>query len=338
MKQAILTQPGHIEIRDVPAPQAGPGEVLLRIRRIGVCGSDVHVWHGKHPYTSYPVVQGHEFVGTVEAVGEGVSGVTLGAKATALPQEVCGQCAPCRRGDWHVCEKLKVRGFQAPGCAQEWFVVPAERLVVLPESMTLDQGAMVEPVAVAVHAVARGPSPAGLGAVVLGAGPIGNLVAQVAMAEGAQVLITDTSETRLEVARQCGLTRTHNPQSGSLADAARAAFGPAGFSVVYDCAGVESAIGEAVETMAKGSTAVVVAVYADRPRLDLGLVQDRELTLTGTLMYQKGDYERGIELLAGAQVDLEPLMGEHFRLEDYEAAYERIDRAGAEVMKLFIDL
>ena len=114
MRQAVMTQPGVIEHRQAPPPQPGPGEVLLRVRCIGVCGSDIHVWHGKHPFTTYPVVQGHEFSAVVEAVGEGVDSVRAGQRATAAPQVVCGRCKPCLRGDYHICDSLKVRGFQSP--------------------------------------------------------------------------------------------------------------------------------------------------------------------------------------------------------------------------------
>ena len=150
-----MTSPGVIEFRDVPEPEAGPGEVLLRIRRIGVCGSDVHVNHGKHPFTTYPVVQGHEFSAEVEATGEGVEGLTIGSRATATPQVVCGECGPCLRGDYHICDHLKVQGFQAPGVAQDLFVTRIDKLVPLPDDFTHEQGALVEPTAVAVHATAR---------------------------------------------------------------------------------------------------------------------------------------------------------------------------------------
>ena len=107
MKRATMTAPGQIEISDASAPTPGAGEVLLRIQRIGVCGSDIHVFHGKHPYTSYPVVQGHEFSALVEAVGPGVTGIAPGDKVTAMPQVVCGKCPPCTRGDEHICDALK---------------------------------------------------------------------------------------------------------------------------------------------------------------------------------------------------------------------------------------
>src|SRR5210317_246828 len=141
MRQAVMTEPGKIVHGEAEVPTPGPGEILLRVQRIGVCGTDIHVWHGKHPFTPYPVVQGHEFSAEVAAVGEGVSKVKVGDKATAAPQEVCGQCNPCKRGDYHICDQLKVRGFQAPGCAQDLFVVPAEHVVVFPDSLTFEQGA-----------------------------------------------------------------------------------------------------------------------------------------------------------------------------------------------------
>jgi len=338
MKQAVMTAPGTIEFRDVPAPQVGPGQVLLRIRRIGVCGSDVHVFHGRHPYTAYPVVQGHEFCATVEAVGEGVSAPAPGQKVTARPQVVCGACGPCRRGDYHVCEALKVWGFQTDGVAQEFFAAPVGNVVALPETFTFEQGAFVEPVAVAVHAAARAGDLNGRRAVVVGGGPIGNLVAQAVRAAGAEVLLTDLSAHRLEVARQCGLTRVSNAASEPLAEAGRRVFGADGFDLAFDCAGVEASINDAVACINKGGTVVVVAVFAERPRVDVGLVQDRELTVRGTLMYRQEDYLAAIEGIAAGRIVTDPLDSRHFDFEQYPQAYRFIDEAGAEAMKVFIDL
>ena len=338
MKQAVMTEPGHIEFRDVAAPMPGPGEALLRIHRIGVCGSDIHVWHGKHPYTPYPVVQGHEFSACIEQIGEGVTGLAPGDKVTALPQEVCGTCGPCRRGDYHICDQLKVEGFQAPGCAQELWVAPADRIVKLPPSFSYEQGALVEPAAVAVHAVGRGGDMAGQNVVVLGAGPIGNLVAQVAAAGRANVLITDLSDYRLDVAKRCGLAHVSNAGREPLADAVGRVFGEAGYGVAFECVGVEATMGPAIETIGKGGTIVVVGVFAEKARVDLGLVQDRELTLRGTLMYRRDDYERAVELIATGGIATDPLVTRHVAFEDYPAAYDFIERAGDKTLKVMIDL
>ncbi len=338
MRQAVMTAPGQIELGDAPAPEPGVGEALIRVRRIGVCGSDVHVWHGSHPFTGYPVVQGHEFSGEIVAAGQDVDASLVGRKATGLPQEVCGRCRPCRRGDRHVCESLKVRGFQAPGCAQELFAVPAGSVVVLPDDFTHEQGALVEPAAVAAHAVSRAGELSGRNIVVLGAGPIGNLVAQAARSRGANVLITDVSSHRLDVARRCGLAQRSSASEESLHEAADRAFGDDGFDVAFDCAGVEATISAGVSEIAKGGRIVVVAVFDGPTPVDLSLVQDRELELVGTLMYRRDDYEQAIEWIVSGALTLDPLMGRHFDMADYAAAYRYVDSRGDEAMKVFIDV
>lgn len=338
MKQAVMTAPGEIVIHDVEAPKPGAGEVLLRIQRIGVCGSDIHVYHGKHPYTGYPVVQGHEFSASVEAVGPGVTGLKVGDKVTSMPQIVCGKCEPCLRGDYHICDELKVEGFQAPGCAQELWVAKAEKIIPLPDDFTYEQGALVEPVSVAVHAVSRAGDIQGMNVAVLGAGPIGNLVAQVARSAGAKVLATDISDYRLDIARQCGLENVVNPQKESFKDAVRRVFGKQSFKVGFECVGVEATMTDAIENIAKGGVIVVVGVFGEKPRVDLGLVQNNELTLVGTLMYKREDYLKAVELIKSGEVITAPLMSKHYKMDEYLEAYRFIDQARDRVMKVFIDI
>jgi len=338
MKQAVMTAPGSIEIRDVPPPIPLPGQALLRIQRIGICGSDVHVYHGKHPFTGYPVIQGHEFSAVVEAVGEGVSGLQPGMKVTSTPQLVCGQCRPCRRGDYHICDRLKVQGFQAPGCAQELWATSADSIVGLPTNFTFEQGAMVEPLSVAVHAASRAGPVAGRRVAVLGAGPIGNLVAQVARAEGSDVLISDLSEYRLQVARACGIVATSNAREETLEEASKRCFGDIGFDLAFECVGVEATVTAAIRAIQKGGTLVIVGVFGEKPRLDIGSVQDRELNICGTLMYRRGDYLRAIDLISSGTVTVAPLMSRHFRLDDFADAYRFIETEGEKAMKVFIDM
>ena len=184
MLQQVMTEPGKIEFREIPVPEAGLGQVLVRIMEIGVCGSDIHVYHGEHPFTSYPVTQGHEVSGVIEKLGKGVEGLKVGQKVTIQPQVVCGECWPCRNGKYNLCESLKVMGFQTTGVASEYFAVDAEKVTPLPEEMSLEEGAMIEPLAVAVHAVRRAGDVRGRDICVLGAGPIGILVAQAAKGMG----------------------------------------------------------------------------------------------------------------------------------------------------------
>ena len=339
MHQAVMTQPGQIEFHEVEKPAPQPGEVLIQVRRIGVCGSDIHVYHGLHPYTSYPVVQGHEVSGTVAEVGEGVQGFQPGDKVVFMPQVTCGECYPCRHGMYHICDNLKVMGFQTGGAAQEYFPVPAEMVLKLPAAISLDQAAMVEPISVAVHALSRAGSVAGLKVVVLGAGAIGNLVAQVARASGAAaVMITDISDYKLDKARQCGVDLAINTSKEDLGAAIRQHFGPDKADLILECVGVQPTITQAVANARKGSTIIVVGVFGKKPEVDLGLVQDRELSLVGTLMYQKRDYERAVELVAGGDLCLDPLITHRFNFKDYLQAYHAIEASGGEYMKVMVEL
>ena len=210
--------------------------------------------------------------------------------------------------------------------------------MLLPDRFSFEQGALVEPVSVAVHAVARAGAVAGRRVAVLGAGPVGNLVAQAARAGGARVLITDMSDYRLDIARRCGLDLVSNARDESLAQAAARAFGADGFDLAFECVGVEATMTAAVAAIQKGGTVVVVGVFGDKPRIDIGLVQDRELHLVGTLMYRRGDYERAVELIDSGAVVTEPLISKHFAMEDFLSAYHFIEAERDRTMKVFIDV
>lgn len=339
MRQAVMEQPGSIRFEEASAVPPGPGEVQLRVRQIGICGSDIHVWHGSHPFTPYPVIQGHEFMGTVEAVGTGVSNPpAIGAKVTALPQIVCGQCNPCKKGRFNICENLKVRGFQADGCGRELYNIPAERLVVLPADFSPDQGAFVEPVSVAVHACNRAGDLNGRNVVVLGAGTIGNLIAQVAKARGAgKVLITDIADYRLEVAKQCGVDFAVNTTRQSLKEATQEAFGDGGFDLAFEAAGVEASLGSAVKAIEKGGLILIVGVYGKPPVVDMGVVGEHEIVLAGSMMYWREDWEKAVELLA-TSISIAPLVSRHFEFAEWPDAYRFIDTNGASIMKVMVDL
>lgn len=339
MKQAVMTAPGVIEYRDVEAPTPKDDEVILATKRIGVCGSDIHVFHGLHPYTSYPVVQGHEIGGLVHAVGKNVTDLKPGDKITFMPQVVCGECYPCKHGMYHICEKLKVMGFQTGGAGQEYFALPRENVLKLPDDMPLDYAAMIEPIAVTAHALARGGGAEGKRVIVLGAGPIGNLTAQVAKASGAKaVMITDISPYKLDKARRCGIDLAVNTAQENLGDAIAKHFGAEKADLILECVGVEATMTDAINYARKGSTIVVVGVFGKKPTVDLGLVQDRELTLTGTLMYQRVDYERAIELVAGGKMVLSEMVTHRFPFERYLDAYHAIENSKGEYLKVMIEL
>ncbi|MEM6542330.1 MAG: alcohol dehydrogenase catalytic domain-containing protein [Bacteroidota bacterium] len=338
MRQAIMPKPGAIEFHDAEKPSSlNANEILLKIQKIGVCGSDIHVYHGKHPFTPYPVIQGHEYSGEVVKVGKNVSKVRVGDMATGRPQLVCGKCPACLRGDYNICNYLKVQGFQAPGVAQDYFILPEDRLLKLPDAMTFEMGALVEPTAVAAHCTRKARDLKDKNVVVTGAGPIGNLVAQFAKARGANVLITDLSDFRLQKALECGVVHTSNPKHEPLSEGIEKAFGGQGFEVGFECAGVEIALDNLVQNVNKGGDIVAVAVYGDKPRVDVSILGDRELKLIGTLMYTHEDYEEAIEKITTGEIITEPLITKHFPFEEYHDAYKYIDDQGDKTLKVIID-
>ena len=234
MKQAIMMKPGEVTIREVDIPEVAPNQIKVKMKRIGVCGSDIHVFHGKHPYTSYPVVQGHEVAAEVVEIGSEVTSVKIGDRVTIQPQVVCGKCYPCTHGRYNACEELKVMGFQTTGMASEYFVTEADKAVKLSEGMSYDEGALVEPISVAVHAIRRYGNVAGKKVLVLGGGPIGNLVAQSAKAMGAsQVLVSEQSTARLDIAKGCEI-ETVNPLETELLDKIIETFGTDKADVIFE--------------------------------------------------------------------------------------------------------
>ena len=339
MKQAVMTSPGQIEFRDIPVPVPGPTQVLIRMKRIGVCGSDIHVYHGKHALTPYPVVQGHEVSGIVEKVGGAVRAIAPGDLVTIQPQVTCGQCYPCTHGAYHICDNLKVMGFQTTGAGSELFAVEASKVLKLPARMNVEHGAMIEPLAVAVHALGRAGDVSGRNVLVLGAGPIGNLVAQAARGVGAaKVMITDLSAFRLEKAKECGVDFCIDTSKADITSAIREHFGDSKADVILECVGSPQTIQQAVAVARKGTDIIVVGVFGDKPTLDMGTVQDRELRLIGTLMYQEPDWKKAIELVESGKIKLQPLITDHFDFADYKKAYEYIEAHRERAMKVMIVL
>ena len=340
MRQAILVEPKHVEFKEVAEPKAADltaHQVLVHIKRIGICGSEIHSYHGLHPATFYPVVQGHEYSGVVVAVGRAVSVCKPGDHITARPQLVCGKCNPCKRGQYNVCEHLRVQAFQADGAAQDFFVVDDDRVAKLPEGMSLDYGAMIEPSAVGAHASNR-TNVKDKNVVVSGAGTIGNLIAQFCIARGAKnELITDVSDLRLAKARECGIQHTLNITKKPLKEAAHELFGEEGYQVGFEVAGVEVSIRSLMETIEKGSDIVVVAVFAKDPALSMFYLGEHELRLIGSMMYRHEDYLTAIDYVSKGIVNLKPLVSNRFAFEEYDDAYQFIDKHRETSMKVLID-
>lgn len=339
MIQQLMTAPKEITFREVDIPEPGPDQVLVKIKRIGVCGSDIHVFHGMHPYTKYPVTQGHEVSGKIVKLGQYVSNLQVGQRVTIEPQVFCGRCHPCLHGKYNLCENLKVMGFQTVGTASEYFAVDASKITPLPEGMSYNEGAMIEPLAVTVHAGKRFADMKGAKVAVLGAGPIGILLSQAVKALGAaEVMITDISEKRLELAKSVGADYAINTAKEDFGEALVACFGPDKADVIYDCAGNDITMNSAIQNARKGSTIILVAVFAKMANVDLAKLNDSEIDLNTSMMYRHEDYVDALRFVNEGKIQLKPLESAHFAFKDYQKAYEYIDANREMTMKVLIDV
>jgi len=277
--------------------------------------------------------------GVITELGKHVKGLVVGQKVTIEPQVFCGKCYLCRHGKYNLCENLKVMGFQTTGAASEYFVTDASKITPIPDEMSFEEGAMIEPLAVAVHGVKQIGDVTGLNIAVLGAGPIGNLVAQTAKGLGAtKVMITDISDFRLEKAKECGVDVCVNTKNKDFGEAMVEAFGPDKADVIYDCAGNNITMGQAIKYARKGSIIVLVAVFAGMAEVDLAVMNDHELDMKSSMMYRHEDYLDAIQLVNQGKVQLKPLISKTFAFRDYSKAYQYIDNNRENTMKVIINV
>ena len=331
MLQVVLHAPEDIRLVEAERPSPGPDEILVAIAQVGICGSDLHAYHGKHPFIQLPVVLGHEFAGTVVELGSAVRGFSVGQRVTVEPSLVCGVCHNCAQGRYNICEQLQVVGCQTDGAMGEYLNVPAAKALRLPEGVTWEQAVMAEPLAVAVHAIRVAEMQPGAKVLILGSGTIGLMALQAAKAMGAgPVMVTDLLDDRLALACELGADAVANPRTIDLAQAVETAFGPLRADVIVECVGVGATVGDALRVARKGTRIVLAGVFEEEIVVNLGLVQDRELELVGTLMYASDDFPTALGFLQDGQVRAEPLITHRFPLSEAARAFATADgRDGA---------
>ncbi|HTM49820.1 MAG TPA: alcohol dehydrogenase catalytic domain-containing protein [Bryobacteraceae bacterium] len=335
MKAAFYEGHEKIRIGDCAPIAPAAGQVQIQVSHCGICGTDLHVFHGKMDHrVTFPQVIGHEMSGTITAIGSGVSGWSAGDRVTVRPLDPCGACPACRNGHSHVCQKLKFIGIDAPGAMQGLWTVPAHTLHRLPANLSLEQGALIEPIAVACHDVRLGEVKAGEFVVVLGGGPIGVLVACVAKNEGARVIVSEVNPFRLKLAASLGL-ETVNPKETDLIALVNSETGGAGADAVFEVSG--SAAG--AEIMSKlprvRGRVVVVAVFSEPPKVDLFQFFWRELKLTGVRVYEPQDFEKAIEIAAAGRLPMDRLITNTVPLEGLGDAFRQLE-SGGQVMKILV--
>jgi L-iditol 2-dehydrogenase len=313
VRAAVLLGPGELALEERPVPRPGPGQVVVRVSSVGVCGSDTHYYeHGRigRFVVESPLVLGHEAAGEVSGVGAGVTSLAVGQRVSIEPGVPDLTCPQCLAGRYNLCPAMQF--FATPpvdGAFAEYVVVHESFAHAVPDSIGDDAAALLEPLSVAIWACRKGRVTAGSRVLVTGAGPIGLLGVQVALAFGAtEVAVSDVSPERLAVAEELGATTVVDPREGGLAQLRQPP------EVLLECSGYPPAITEAIGALDRAGRAVLVGMGGDEVLVPLSVVQERELEITGTFRYA-GTWPTGIALVDAGRVDLDRLVTGTYRLD-----------------------
>ncbi len=321
MRRVEVAAVGEVRLIEAETPAPLAGEVLVRTRRVGICGSDLHALAGTHPFIDLPYAPGHEVVGTVEALGPDAAGFSVGDRVLVEPNLVCGKCGPCRSGRYNLCLRLQVFGCQTPGAMADFFTIPTGRLHAVPEALSDEEAALVEPLSTAMHATRLAGEIAGRRVVILGAGPIGLLTLAVALRAGAaDVTVTDLVESKRRRAERIGATRTYDGADPDVPGLLRERFdGPA--DLAFDCVSSQASVEQAIEIAVNGGKVIVIGVARGPARLPLHLIQDREVALQGSAMYVGTDVRAAIALMEAHAVPTAEIVTSTFELGEAERAF-----------------
>ena len=311
------------------------GDVRIKVAYSGVCGTDVHIYHGMmDKRVNIPVTIGHEMSGTIDAIGEGVSGFSIGEKVVVRPLDDRG-VKPSDKGFNHICEDLKFIGIDSPGSMQQYWNVPAFTLHKLKAETDLKLAALIEPLSVAVHDVRLSELKAGETAVVLGGGPIGLLVAMVAKETGAKVIVSEVNENRVAKAKELGLNAV-NPTKLDLVEYVKEQTDNRRADVVFEVAGVQAALDVMTEVAGIRGRILMVAIHGQKREVDLFNFFWKELKLIGARVYEKEDYESAIELITKNELPFEEMITDVQPLSNIQKVFENIDN-NPDGMKVLMD-
>jgi len=329
MKALVNTAPYVLEIQDMPIPEAGPNDLLIRTKACAICGSDVKGYSGKTGRRQPPIVMGHEAAGVVEAVGAHVVGFSVGDRVCFDSTVYCNRCQYCLSGHINMCENRQVVGvsegtYRRHGAMAEYVTVPYWIAVIMPDHLTFEQAALIETVSIGVHAANRTPLKLNDTVVIMGAGGVGLVALQAIRLKGAgKVIITDLSPSRLQMAAELGADVTVNAKTDDLLGALRAETGPEGSDATMEAVGIQPTIDTALEITRKAG--VLTLIGNVQPRVEMGLqsIVSREITIYGVCA-SNGEFADCVELVAAGRINVDPFISERIPLEDGQAVFDKL--------------
>jgi NADPH2:quinone reductase len=330
MRAVIIDTPGNLRVGTVPDPVPGPDELLVRVGACGICGTDLHILAGDSPVARYPIVPGHELAGDVVALGENVAArkgfeglrITVGSRVAIEPNLACGHCEMCRTGHENLCLYYRAVGVTTNGAMAEYVTVPVGKAYLLPDTLSLREAALIEPVSCAVRGMHCLSPRSGDTFLIAGAGTMGLLLLQLALRGGAsRVAVVDVNTQRLARAEDLGATRTYTTVREALADE------PGGFHCVIDATGVAQVIEQAFSAVKRGGKLLIFGVAADEARISLSpfRIYNEEITIVGS-MAVLSSFQPALDLICGGIIQTQAMLTAALPLEDIAQAFELVRR------------
>jgi 2-desacetyl-2-hydroxyethyl bacteriochlorophyllide A dehydrogenase len=336
MKAFLATKPYAIQLVDLPIPEISPSTVLVRTSAVGICGSDIHLFRGDHPYTTYPLIFGHEAVGTVEAVGESVTHFKAGDRVVLEPLISCGECYPCSIGRRNCCSNMKTVGVTTNGAFAEFFVAPESCFHLIPANLPFRRAVLAEPCSIGFHATARGAVEASDQVVIIGAGTIGLTILAAAKQTGAAVLIADIGDFRLDIARRMGADVTVNSQKEDLGAIVKQWTDGFGASVVIEAVGMPATIESTIGLVADAGRIVITGVTKEKFAVRGVDMTKKELTVFGS-RNNLGNFAAALMFIKENPQIAEKLVTHTFPFAETQAAFKIADEKPNETCKIIVD-
>jgi threonine dehydrogenase-like Zn-dependent dehydrogenase len=341
MKALVLKEYKRFAYEEVPVPEPGPDEVLIAVKACGICGSDVHGMDGSTGRRRPPIIMGHEAAGTIARVGSGVSAWRAGDRVTFDSTIYCGHCEFCKRGLINLCDRRRVLGvscedYRQNGAFAEFVAVPQHILYRLPDGLTFEQAALVEPFAIALHAIRRSPPVLNDTVVVVGAGMIGLALVQALRRSGCGRLVAvDIAPERLALASKAGATQCLNPAACDAAKAILDLTHGSGADLAFEAVGVSATVDLALRCVRKGGAVTLIGNVAPKVELPLQVAVTRELTIRGSCASQ-GEYPACLDMLARGALDAAPLISATAPLVEGATWFDRLYRKEPGLMKVVL--
>lgn len=337
MQTVVYEGKGNLAIKEKQLPVLEKGEALIRVSHVGICGTDILVWHGGLERVQPPVVLGHEFSGVIEKISDDQYSFQEGDRVVAEPLITCQSCLACRTGFYNVCTSLKLIGVDTDGGMAKYVKVPVNKLFKLKPTTSMQEAAFVEPLAVGVHMVNQANLQAGQKALIIGGGPIGLITASVAKLKGAEVYISEINRFRIKKAQEFGFA-TINPSNENLVEKIKEVTQGEGAHVTFEVTGTGKGAADMIENTCVRGTAVVAGLQKKPPVIDLYQVVAKELNLVGSRVYTKTDFEIALDLIESGKFNPKKMISKIIPLgETITEGFEAIEK-GEPVLKILVNM